>query len=146
MYLSVEQVKKHLNIESDFTEDDEYLEYLIDVATMVVEKHIDISLSALCSEDFRGDSKLPSPLIHTMLFFIANLYSNRESIASYNNYELPLSYSYILDLFKNYKSKLVVDEVEEKEEITEDEETDEEPNEEIIGGEEDESGEVNRED
>lgn len=145
MYISVEQVKKHLNIEPEFTEDDEYLEYLIEVATMVVEKHIDISLSALCSEDFRGDSKLPSPLIHTMLFFIANLYSNRESIASYNNYELPLSYSYILDLFKNYKSKLVVDEVEE-EEITEDEETDEEPNEEIIEGGEDESGEVNGED
>ena len=45
MYVTLEQAKKHLNIDSDFNEDDDYIMQLINVAEIAVEKHIDCDLS-----------------------------------------------------------------------------------------------------
>lgn len=99
MFLELEQIKKHLNIDSDFTDDDEYLIHLAEVAEMVVEKHIDDKLQCLAN---RNGGDLPSPLLHATLLFIGNLYQSRESVAYTNAVEIPLSYSYLLDLYKNY--------------------------------------------
>ena len=43
MYIQLYQVKKHLNIDEDFRDDDEYLMSLVEVAEKVVEKNIDTS-------------------------------------------------------------------------------------------------------
>lgn len=101
MYLTLDIIKKHLNIDDYFTEDDAYLIGLADVAEKVIEKHIDSNLS----EIVEGEGELPSPLLHAMLLFIGNMYNSRESV-SLNKYavELPLSYSYLLSLYKNYSN------------------------------------------
>jgi hypothetical protein len=101
MYIQLYQIKKHLNIDDDFYADDEYLIDLALVAETVVQKHIDDNLSELCAEN---GGELPSPLQHAMLLMIGNLYANREPIAFASNSELALSYSYILDLYKNYNN------------------------------------------
>ena len=98
-YLNLNDVKKHLNIDDYFTDDDLYLEALMNVAEKVVEKHIDIGLDIVAG--YNG-GELPSPLIHAMLLFIANMYANRESVAFASASEIPLSYQYILDLYKCY--------------------------------------------
>lgn len=101
MFITLDQIKRHLNIDSYFTDDDNYLMDLEQVAEKVVEKHIDKKLSVLCDDG--GD--LPSPLLHAMLLFIGNLYQSRESIAFNSSpLEIPLSYSYLLDLYKNYSN------------------------------------------
>lgn len=102
MWLGLERVKKHLNFPEDVTEEDDYLKSLIEVAELAVEKHIGSSLSDIANEE---GGALPSPLLHGMLLLIGNLYANRESISFSSVHELPLSYDYLLGLYRNYKSK-----------------------------------------
>ena len=98
MFLQLEIIKKHLNIDNFYKDDDDYLIYLADVAEKTVEKHIDNNLSDLANS--RGD--IPSPLLHAMLLFIGDMYANRESIAYSNVTEIPFSYDYLLTLYKKY--------------------------------------------
>lgn len=98
MYLSLDQIKKHLNIDKGFVDDDKYLIDLASVAENAVEKHIDTKLKDL--EDKEGN--LPSPLLHSMLLMIGSLYAKRESISFSSVQEVPLAYDYLLSLFKNY--------------------------------------------
>ncbi len=102
MYIGIEKIKKHLNIDTDFNDDNEYLLALEDVAEKAVEKHINQKLSSLCEEN-GGD--LPSPLLHAILLFIGNLYLSRESISFSSVIEVPMSYNYLLDLYKNYNNE-----------------------------------------
>lgn len=98
-YIQLYQVKKQLNIDEDFKDDDEYLVDLINVAEQMVEAHIDDKLEEIAKAN---NNCLPRPLIQAMLLFIGNLYANRESIAFASSNEIPLSYNYILDSYKNY--------------------------------------------
>lgn len=99
MYIQLYQIKKHLNIDSNFHGDDELLMQLEEVAEKVVEKNIDTELKTL--ED--GDGDIPSPLTQAMLLVIANFYANRESVAFANSTEVPKSYDYIIDLYRDYR-------------------------------------------
>lgn len=101
MYLTLDIAKKHLNIEREFTVDDEYILNLICTVEDVVEKHIDKKLSELENPD----GTLPSGLLHAMLLLVGNFYANRESVAFASSNEIPLSYSYLLDLYKDYSAK-----------------------------------------
>ena len=100
-FIELSQIKKHLNIDSDFTDDDSYLSSLGDVAEAAVEKHINQKLSRVVEEN-GGD--LPAPLLHAMLLFIGNMYLNREAVSFTNVTEIPLSYGYLLDLYKCYNN------------------------------------------
>lgn len=105
MYLTLDIIKKHLNIDDYFTDDDNYLIGLAQVAEQVVEKHIDSNLSEMADEE----GHLPCPLLQAMLLFIGNMYQSREAISfangKYNTpVEMPLSYSYLLSLYKNYSN------------------------------------------
>lgn len=101
MYLQLYQIKKHLNIDEDFHLDDEYLVDLSVVAQQVIQKHIDNNLDELCVDN---GGELPSPLLHAMLLLIGNFYANRESVAFASSSEIPLSYEYLLSLYKNYNN------------------------------------------
>lgn len=97
--LSLIQIKKHLNIDENYNGDDEYLQQLNRVADEVVEKHINRSLFDIKAEN-KGE--LPSALEQAILLLIANFYVNREPITYTSATELPISYNYILDLYKCY--------------------------------------------
>lgn len=101
MYIQLYQIKKHLNIDASFHDDDEYLVSLEQVAEKIVEQNIDTKLDEL--ED--GDGDIPSPLIQAMLLLIANFYANRESVAFAMSMEVPRSFQYIIDLYRNYRGK-----------------------------------------
>lgn len=101
MYIQLYQIKKHLNIDTSFHDDDEYLVSLEQVAEKIVEQDIDTKLTKL--ED--GDGELPSPLIQAMLLLIANFYANRESVAFAMSTNVPHSFQYIIDLYKNYRGE-----------------------------------------
>ena len=98
-YLNLDLIKKHLNIDSDFHDDDSYLEALADVVEEVTEKHIDVSLNNLTADN---NGKIPAPLIQAMLLLCGSYYSNRENVAFASSAEIPLSYSYLLSLYQNY--------------------------------------------
>lgn len=98
MYLKLYQIKKHLNIDADFTDDDEYLMDLASVAENAVQSHIDINLRELEDED----GTIPMPIIQSMLLMVGTLYSKRESIVFGSASEVPLAYDYLLGLYRNY--------------------------------------------
>lgn len=98
MYTTLEMIKKHLNIHPQFTDDDNYLLSLYEVAATTVSRHI-------CSElvDLEVEGKLPAPLLQAILLYIGDLYNSREGNAygvSVN--QIPFSYDYLLSLYKNY--------------------------------------------
>jgi len=97
MYIPLDKIKKHLNIDNDFKDDDEYLADLEEVACVAVQKHIDRNLNELD----RGGN-LPAPITQAILLMIGTFYNSRESVAYASAQEVPLSYNYLLDLFKNY--------------------------------------------
>ena len=92
-------IKKHLNIDSSFTDDDQYLLMLAEVAEKAVEKHIDNI------EMFGNGQEIPLPITQAMLLIIGNMYANREAVAFTNSYEVPLCYQYLLSLYKDYSKK-----------------------------------------
>lgn len=98
LYLQLYQVKKHLNINEEWHDDDEYLCDLIDVAQNIVQTHIDVELQQLEN----GDGELPPPLIQAMLLLIGNFYANRESVVFAGATPLPHAFEYIIALYKNY--------------------------------------------
>ncbi|MDR2835717.1 MAG: head-tail connector protein [Bacteroidales bacterium] len=97
MYINLDQAKKHLNVDSDYTDDDNYIESLINSCEDAVEKHINIKF-----EDIEIDGGLPYALQHAILLLIENYYANRESVAFASANKIPNSYDYLLDLFKKY--------------------------------------------
>ena len=48
MFLTLQEIKKHLNIDEGFTEDDDYLNYLYEVCIEAIQKHIDRPLEEVC--------------------------------------------------------------------------------------------------
>ena len=102
MFVSLGEIKKHLNIDNDFNDDNEYLLALEEVAEKAVQKHINQKLSLLAEEN---GGELPSPLLHAIKLFVGNLYLSRESISYSSVVEVPMSYNYLLDLYKNYNNE-----------------------------------------
>ena len=100
MYIQLDLAKKHLNIEEDFTEDDEYILSLIEVAESALRVHINEDFASIAE---KNGGCLPPPILQAVLLMIGNLYTNREPLGT-NQQELPLSYQYLIDLYKNYNN------------------------------------------
>lgn len=100
MYISLEDIKKHLNI--DHCDDDRYLADLESVAEDAVRRDLNLySLKEI--EDETG--MLPAAVIQAMLLLIGTLYANRESVSYGQAHTVPHSYEYLLDLCRNYINK-----------------------------------------
>jgi uncharacterized phage protein (predicted DNA packaging) len=100
MYIQLDLAKKHLNIEDDFIEDDEYILSLIEVAESAVRVHINESFASIAE---KNGGVLPPPILQATLLMIGNLYQNREIIGS-KNIALPYNYQYLIDLYRNYNN------------------------------------------
>lgn len=98
-YLTLAEVKKHLNIDSAFTDDDTYLTALATAAEDVVSKYIDYPLTQL-EDAQRG---IPDALKYAMLLWIGTIYAVRESVATSNMTKMPHSLELLCDLYRDYK-------------------------------------------
>lgn len=97
--MTLEEIKKHLNIENDFHDDDNYLLMLYGVAEETVAKHICCVLDDVLDDQ----GELPLPLSQAILLYIGDLYNSREGNAyGVNVTQIPFSYEYLLSLYKNY--------------------------------------------
>lgn len=100
MYIELDIAKKHLNIEPDFTEDDEYILGLIDMAEQAVRVHVNEDFDTIAEQN---GGCLPAPLLQAMLLMIGNMYQNREPLGT-RNQALPFNYQYLIDLYRNYEN------------------------------------------
>lgn len=98
-YLNLELIKSHLNLDADFTADDTYLVMLGGVVEEAVKMHIDDDLDKLANDN---NGVCPLPLQQAMLLLLGTYYDNRENIAYSTNQEVGNTYTYLLDLYKNY--------------------------------------------
>lgn len=98
MYISLDYAKKHLNIEDDFKDDDEYILGLINAAEQAVRVHVNEDFDTLAEAN---GGCLPAPLEQAMLLAIGNWYQNREPLGT-RNAALPFNYQYLIDLYRNY--------------------------------------------
>lgn len=98
MYIDLDLAKKHLNLESSFTEDDEYILGLIDVAENAVATHANENLETLAE---KNGGCIPTPILQAALLMIGNLYQNREVVGA-KAQRLPFNYQYLIDLYRNY--------------------------------------------
>jgi hypothetical protein len=97
--ISLERIKKHLNIDDYFVDDDLYLLSLRDVAIETVERDLGFTLYDIYDE---CDCTIPEPIKQAILLMIGTFYNNRESIAAAQLHPIPLSYQYLLDLYRKY--------------------------------------------
>ena len=100
MYITLQQAKKHLNIDDSFTDDDNYILQLIQVAEDAVEKNTDVALS----EQLEG-GVLPPSITHSILLLVGNLYNNREATSYSVPSEVPFAYKYLINLNRNFEVK-----------------------------------------
>ena len=100
MYIQLDYAKKHLNIEEDFTEDDEYILGLIEVAESAVRVHINEDFASIAE---KNGGCLPPPILQAALLMIGNMYQNREIVGAKTN-QLPFNYQYLIDLYRNYNN------------------------------------------
>lgn len=100
MYITLQQAKKHLNIDDSFTDDDNYILQLIQVAEDAVEKNTDIALSEMVD-----GGTLPPSIIHSILLLVGNLYNNREATSYSVPSEVPFAYKYLINLNRNFEVK-----------------------------------------
>ena len=97
--LAIDSVKKHLNIEPEFTDDDFYICNLIEAAEEIVKNHVmPDSPDDLLDEN--GDY-LPN-VRHAILLLVGTFYANRESVAYGIPNKVPHGYEYILQQLKTY--------------------------------------------
>ena len=100
MYLTISDVKRHLYI--DHSDDDKLIADLITVAEDAVRRDLNLySLKEI--EDCTG--MLPASVTQAMLLLIGSMYNNREAIAYGTPHEVPLAYSYLISLYRNYINK-----------------------------------------
>ena len=102
MYLTLEQTKKHLNLEADYIDDDDYITSLMQVAEAAVELHINQKLIDVAAIN---GGVLPLRLMHAMLLMVGNLYANREIVSfATKTLEIPFNYRCLLNFYQNYSN------------------------------------------
>lgn len=98
-YIDLDLIKNQLNMDLSYTDEDEYLLMLADVAVKAIENHIDHPI-----EDFVEDGQLEAPLQHAALLLIGNYYQNRESVTYGTVMQVPHGYEYLLHPYIDFSS------------------------------------------
>lgn len=93
MYVSVEEIKRHLNI--DYEEDDLYLQDLIEAAEDAIERFIQQPL-----KDVEVDGKLPASLKHAVRLMVGGFYANREPASFAAASEIPYNLHFLIIQFR----------------------------------------------
>ena len=96
--IPLELAKKHLNLDEDYTEDDEYILGLIGASKGAVEMALNASLDRLAEEN---GGEVPMAIIQAILLMVGNWYQNREITGS-KVAALPYNFEYLINLYKHY--------------------------------------------
>lgn len=97
-YLDINEIKKQLNVDADFHEDDEFLELLGESAEDMVAQLLDCSLDELVAQN--GD--LPASVRHALRMLVDYMYSQNRGSSS-ESIDIPNAIFTILKLYRSYK-------------------------------------------
>ena len=97
LYLDVSELRAHINV--DYTDEDTYLESLLETAQASVEKRIQRPLKECEIEE----GKLNPMLKHAILILAATFYDNRESVSFGQPKPVPYTLDYLIIPFIKFK-------------------------------------------
>ena len=93
-YITLDQAKAHLRVETGYTEDNTYITSLIDVAELGVNEY--------CNGGLTGyTSSMPVTVVQATLLLIAHYYVNRQIVAFATPAEIPYAFRFLLDFYRN---------------------------------------------
>ena len=95
-YFTLNELKKQLNIETSFTDDDVYLTGLTTVATLAVQNYCNYGLTGYT------DSTVPVTVKQAALLIAANLYNNRTPVSFAQGLEIPFTFRFLLDPYRYF--------------------------------------------
>jgi len=107
-YITLNELKTHLNIETGYTEEDIYLQDIISVAEMAVYNYLNGGLSGETIDiEVEGEyfTALPKDIKHAILILCSTLYLNRTAVSFGQGYKLPYSFDFLLGNYRNYTIK-----------------------------------------
>jgi uncharacterized phage protein (predicted DNA packaging) len=98
-YITLAEAKKHIQVESNFEDDDTYITSLVEAAEGTVERNICHSLA-----DYVKEGKLEAPLRQAVLLMVGHYYSNREPVAyGVSMHEVPMAARHLMNLYRDYE-------------------------------------------
>lgn len=96
-YLSLEEIKKQLNVDVDFHEDDEFLELLGESVEDLTSNLIDCQLDELAAQN----GCIPAGVRHAMRMLVDYVYSQQRGSSGESN-DIPNAIFTILKLYRNF--------------------------------------------
>ena len=98
-YISLNDAKRHLNVEASFTQDDAYIRSLIETAVVKVAADTSRPVAAL----LRPDGTIHPIARAAALLLIGTLYAYRETVYNGSVNELPLGYQSLCHSLREYR-------------------------------------------
>ena len=99
-YATLDMAKRHLRIEDAFTEDDAYIEALIEVAEERVATELCMSVDDMAKINRGGE--LPATLLHAILLTIGAYYTNREDVTTVQTKPLEYGVKHLTQLWRDF--------------------------------------------
>lgn len=100
-YLTIRELKQQVNIDPQWTGDDQYLMHLGDAAEGTVEGILDTPLEMYLDDD----NMLPDGILHAMMMLVATWFNDRESSTHSGAVKHPEAVDFLLAQYKNYGQK-----------------------------------------
>ncbi len=96
-YLTLSEIKKQLNVDADFHEDDEFLELLGESVEDLTSNLIDCQLDELAAQN----GCIPAGVRHAMRMLVDYVYSQQRGSSGESN-DIPNAIFTILKLYRNF--------------------------------------------
>lgn len=99
-YLDLETIKRHLNVEQEFTDDDALIEAYADAAEERVAKELCTTTDGLAGLGEGGT--LPAPLKQAILLLVGAYYAYREEVTDAQTRPLEQGARHLMSLYRDY--------------------------------------------
>lgn len=95
-YTNLIDAKKHLNIESEYIDDDNYITQLLNVSELAVSNY--------CNDTFSGYTitNIPSTIVQAIYILMSNFYVNRQPVSFAQGYAIPYTFDFLLYPYMNF--------------------------------------------
>lgn len=88
-------LKKHVKAD-DFSDDDQYLQHLLDAA----EQHVCRATNHDVIDELDENGETPLPIVQAILMLAGHWYNQREAVSGVNMVEVPYSFSALLKPYR----------------------------------------------
>lgn len=99
--MNIQELKRQLQIEPDYTDEDIQLQHYLNVADQAVLNYLNITGS---TSGVTG-TNMPAPVLQGILLFAAHLYTTRQIISYGQGYKIPLTFEFLLNPYKEFTVK-----------------------------------------